>query len=62
MSKRVKCRCRKCKRVFVTSRADKIYMRHFGAEICPKCEKEFTNELCKGLMEHIFSRKEVANE
>ena len=55
MTKRVKCRCIHCKKMFVTSKNDKIFMKHFTGVICDKCEDELAKKIANELPEKIFN-------
>ena len=57
--KLAKSRCKRCRKIFVTTRAEKIYTKHFSVSICPKCWKEFADEYAKRVMEKMFTKKEV---
>lgn len=55
MTKKVKCKCRRCGKVFVTTKADKIFMKHFTGVICNKCYDDLTNKIALELPSKIFN-------
>lgn len=58
--KKVKCkaRCIRCKRVFVTTNIDKLFMRYYTAVICPRCEDEFASQLVDNIFSKITCNKD----
>lgn len=55
--KKCKARCIKCKRVFVTTNIDKLFMRHNTCVICNHCQDAFAQSLLTGLLEKIMVPK-----
>ena len=45
MTKKVKCKCRRCGKVFVTTKADKIMTEYCFATVCKDCENSFNEYL-----------------
>lgn len=62
--KRVKCkaRCVRCKKVFVTTNIDKLFMRHYTILICPRCENEYASRLINRIFDKITVKKKEVGE
>ena len=54
--KKCKAKCIKCKRVFVTTNIDKLFMRHNTAVVCNRCQEALANSLLTGILEKILSK------
>ena len=58
MKKKVKCKCKRCGKMFVTPKADKIMMKYLTTTLCKNCMYEFNDLLIGNLLETIFGGKD----
>lgn len=59
--KKCKARCVKCKRVFVTTNVDKLFMRRHMTVICNGCQDAFAQSLLSELLDKIMVNSIEAN-
>jgi hypothetical protein len=62
MKKKVKCKCRRCGKTFVTTKADKIFMKHLTITLCKNCMYDFNDTLLENILERIFKGKNNERE
>lgn len=57
MTKKVKCKCSQCGKIFLTTRADKMIMTYYSAIVCKGCMATFYDKVIDRIAKTVFGGK-----